>query len=121
MLPRPHAILATAAIAADSDAEAERIATSAQLHYVRRAQGEYLPLESPEAAAAFPYTPVDRERMARQRARLAVGSALTVKNRLLTLAEITRADELMITTMTYDHAVRRHSYELLARAFELPH
>jgi hypothetical protein len=25
----------------------------------------------------------------------------------------------MITTMVYDHAARRHSYELLARAFAL--
>jgi luciferase family oxidoreductase group 1 len=120
MLPQPCAILATAAIAADSDAEAEHIAASAQLHYVRRAKGEYLPLESPEAAAAYPYTSVDRERMARQRARLAVGSALTVKNRLLALAVATRADELMVTTMIYDHAARRHSYELLAQAFALP-
>jgi hypothetical protein len=35
------------------------------------------------------------------------------------LAEATRADELMITTMVYDHAARRHSYELLAKAFAL--
>jgi len=118
--PQPYAILATAAIAADSDAEAERLAASAQLHYVRRAQGEYLPLESPEAAAAYPYTAVDRERMARQRARLAIGSAITVRGRLLALAEATRADELMITTMVYDHAARRHSYELLAETFALP-
>jgi luciferase family oxidoreductase group 1 len=120
MQPRPYAILATAAIAADSDVEAERIAASAQLHYVRRAQGEYMPLESPEAAAAYPYTAADRKRMERQRARLAIGCALTVKDRLIALAEATRADELMITTMVYDHAARRHSYELLADVFALP-
>jgi hypothetical protein len=39
---------------------------------------------------------------------------------LLALAEAARADELMITTMVYDHAARRHSYELLAEAFALP-
>jgi alkanesulfonate monooxygenase SsuD/methylene tetrahydromethanopterin reductase-like flavin-dependent oxidoreductase (luciferase family) len=120
MQPRPYAILATAAIAADSDAEAERIAASAQLHYVRRAQGEYQPLESPETAAAYPYTAVDRERMAHQRTRLAIGSARAVKDRLLALAQATRADELMITTMIYNHAARRRSYELLADAFALP-
>ena len=119
-LSQPYAILATAAIAADSDTEAESIATSAQLHYVRRAKGEYLPLESPEAAAAYPYTAMDRERIVRQRARLAIGSARTVKDRLLDLAESTRADEIMITTMIYDHAARRHSYELLAEEFALP-
>jgi luciferase family oxidoreductase group 1 len=118
-LAKPYAILATAAIAADSDAEAERIALSADLHYARRAQGEYLPLASPEEAAAYAYTPADRERMARHRARLVVGGIGAVKERLAALAEATRADELMITTMVYDHAARRHSYELLAKAFAL--
>ena len=119
-LAQPYAILATAAIVADSDASAKRIAASAELHYVRRAKGEYLPLESPEAAAAYAYTPVDRERLARHRSRLAVGSAPAVKDRLLSLAAATRADELMITTMVYDHAARRRSYELLAEVFALP-
>ena len=115
----PYAILATAAIAADSDAEAERMAASADLHFARRAKGEYVPLASPEEAAAYPYTPIDRERMARQRERLIVGGIDRVTRGLQALVEATRADELMITTMVYDHAARRHSYELLARAFEL--
>jgi luciferase family oxidoreductase group 1 len=119
-LARPYAILGTAAIAADTDADAERIAASAELHYVRRAKGEYNPLESPEAAAAYPYTPIDRERLAHHRSRLAVGSADRVKDRLLALAEETRADEIMVTTMVFDHAERRHSYALLAQAFALP-
>ncbi len=118
-LDRPYAILGTAAIVADSDAEAERIAASADLHYVRRAKGEYLPLASPEEAAAYPYSAADRERIARQRARLAVGGVERIKDRLLALADATRADELIITTMVYDHAARRHSYELLAQAFAL--
>jgi alkanesulfonate monooxygenase SsuD/methylene tetrahydromethanopterin reductase-like flavin-dependent oxidoreductase (luciferase family) len=72
-LSEPYAILGTAAIAADTDAEAERIAVSADLHFARRAKGEYLPLASPEEAAAYPYTPIDRERIARHRERLVVG------------------------------------------------
>jgi luciferase family oxidoreductase group 1 len=119
-LPEPRAILAVAAIAADSDAEAERIAASADLHFVRRVKGEFAPLASPEEAAAYPYGPVDRQRIARQRERLVVGSVEHVKARLLALIEATRADELMITTMVFDHAARRRSYELLAEAFDLP-
>jgi luciferase family oxidoreductase group 1 len=118
-MQEPYAILGTAAIVADSDAEAERIAASADLHYVRRAKGEYQPLASPEEAAGYPYTPVDRERMARHRARLVVGGVDRVKERLLALIAETRANELMITTMVYDHAARRRSYELLAGAFAL--
>jgi len=116
-LREPHAILATAVIAADTDAEAERIAASADLNFVRRAKGEYLPLAAPAEAAAYPYTPIDRERIARQRERLVVGGVDNVMARLRKLIESTQADELMITTMTYDHAARRRSYELLAEAF----
>jgi luciferase family oxidoreductase group 1 len=118
-MPEPIAILAVAAVAADTDAEADRIAASADLHFVRRAKGEYVPLASPDEAAAYPYTPIDRERIARQRERLVVGGINSVKGRLLALIEATGADELMITTMAFDHAARRRSYELLAEAFAL--
>jgi len=118
-LAEPYAILGTAVIAADTDAEAERIALSADLHYARRAKGEYLPLVSPEEAAAYAYSPADRERMARHRARLVVGGIGKVMDRLRALIATTRAVELIITTMVYDHAARKHSYELLAEAFAL--
>ncbi|MFZ2067839.1 MAG: LLM class flavin-dependent oxidoreductase [Xanthobacteraceae bacterium] len=115
--PEPYAILGAALIVADSDAQAERIASSADLHYARRGKGEYAPLASPDEAAAYPYAPIDRERIAHHRNRLMVGGVETVMKRLLPLIETTRADEIMVTTMVYDHAARRHSYELLAQAF----
>ncbi len=118
-LSAPHAILATAVIAANTDAEAERLASTVDLNYVRRSKGEYLPLASPEEAAAYPYTPMDRERIKHNRARLFVGAPATVRTRLDPLIATAQADELMITTMIYDHAARRHSYELLAAAYGL--
>jgi luciferase family oxidoreductase group 1 len=116
-LPAPHAILAAAVVTADTDAEAERLATTVDLNFVRRSKGEYLPLASPEEAAAYPYTPVDRERIKYNRTRLFVGAPATVRARLDPLLAATQADELMITTMIYDHAARRHSYELMAAAY----
>jgi luciferase family oxidoreductase group 1 len=118
-LAQPCAILAAAVIAAETDAEAEALAGSADLHFVRRAKGEYLPLASPAEAAAYPYSPVDRDRIAQHRRRLVVGGIDNVTARLRELIKATRADELMITTMVYDHAARRRSYELLAKAFSL--
>jgi luciferase family oxidoreductase group 1 len=113
----PYAILATHVVCADTDAEAERLASTVELNFVRRAKGEYLPLASPEEAAAYDYTAADRARIAQNRARLAVGAPATVKAKLTPLIEATRADELMVTTMIYDHAARRRSYELLKEAF----
>jgi alkanesulfonate monooxygenase SsuD/methylene tetrahydromethanopterin reductase-like flavin-dependent oxidoreductase (luciferase family) len=57
--------------------------------------------------------------MARQRTRLVVGGPEKVKKRLLALVENTCADELMITTMVFDHGARKHSYEILAQVFGL--
>ncbi len=118
-LPAPHAILATAVVAADTDAEAERLAATVDLNYVRRSKGEYMPLASPDEAAAYPYTPIDRERIKHNRTRLFVGAPATVRARLDPMIAATQTDELMITTMIYDHVARRHSYELMAAAYEL--
>ena len=116
----PCAILAVAAVCADTDAEADRLAATIDLNFVRRARGEYLPLASPEEALAYPYSPVDRERIRANRQRVFVGSPATIKDLLAPVTEATAADELMITTMIYDHAARKHSFALLADAFALP-
>jgi luciferase family oxidoreductase group 1 len=118
-LAQPYAILGVHVICADSDAEAERLAATVDLNFVRRAKGEYLPLASPEDAAAYPYSPIDRERIRHNRLRLIVGCPKTVQARLMPLLEETRADEAMITSMIYDHAARKRSYELMAEAFGL--
>jgi len=114
---KPYAILGVAVVAADSEVEAERLASTVDLHGVRRAKGEYVALASPEEAAAYDYSPVDRSRIEKNRARLFVGTAAAVRERLMPLVEATRADEVMITTMIYDHGARQHSYELMADAF----
>ena len=119
MLAKPYAILAVAAMCADTAEDAERIAATADLNIVRRAKGDYLPLESPDAAQSFPYTPIDRDRIAHNRERLFVGTPDMVKARLEKLAEATGADEIMITGMIFDHDARKRSYSLLADAFGL--
>jgi len=114
---KPYAILGTHVVCADTDEEAERLARTVDLNTVRRAKGEVLPLASPEKAAAYDYAPVDLARVAQSRTRISVGSPATVKARLMPLIEATQAQELMVTTMIYDHAARKRSYELLAGLF----
>ncbi len=63
---KPYAILGTHVVCADTDEEADRLAKTVDLNIVRRAKGEYLPLASPEDAAAYDYTPVDRARIAQE-------------------------------------------------------
>src|SRR3954468_11809283 len=115
----PYAILGLAAIVADTEVEADHLAKSADLHFARRAVGQYGPLASPEEAAAYPYTPIDRQRVAHNRSRLIVGSPGQVRERIQTLVDKTKADEVMVTTMVFDHAARKRSYELLSNEFGL--
>lgn len=119
-LERPHAILTVAAISAETQAEAERWASSADYGHVRRARGDYGPLVSPEAALAHPWTPEEEVMRRANRARLFVGTAELVRERLTALASRVGADELMIMSAMFDHGARLRSYELLADAFELP-
>ncbi len=42
-----------------------------------------------------------------------------MRARLTSLVEATGADELMLTCMIYDHAARKHSYELMAQEYGL--
>ena len=86
---------------------------------MRRMRGEYLPFASPDDALAYPYAPAERDAMRRNRARLLVGTGATVREKLAPLITATAADEVMITSMVFDHGARKHSYDLLAVAFGL--
>ncbi|HST95711.1 MAG TPA: LLM class flavin-dependent oxidoreductase [Microvirga sp.] len=113
-LAEPHAILTVAVICAETDEEAERLASSADLNFVRRMRGEFGPIPGPEEALAYPYSPTEREMIRRNRERLFVGSPDTVRQRLQPLIEATKADELMVTSAVHDHQARKASYERLA-------
>jgi luciferase family oxidoreductase group 1 len=115
----PWAILAVAAIVAESDEKAEYLATSMDLNRLRRDRGQYFPLPSPEEAIAYPYTDEERARLGRGRRRLFVGSPSTVMAKLQPLIEASQPDEVMVTTSIYDHEARKQSYTLLANAFGL--
>jgi len=117
--PLPHAILALHVVCADTDAEAERLATSVDLNFALRRQGRYQPIPSPEEASAHSYSPSDRALIAQNRARLVVGDKKKVMTHLEPIIEATKADEVMVTTMIYDHEARKHSYSLMAEAFGL--
>jgi luciferase family oxidoreductase group 1 len=116
---KPHGILAVAAIAADTDTEAERLATSMDLNRLRRDRGQYLPLPSVEEAEAYPYTDSERAAIARNRSRLFVGAPATVMQKLQPMIAAGQPDELMVITAVYDHDARKKSYSLLADAFGL--
>jgi luciferase family oxidoreductase group 1 len=118
-LAEPHAILATAAICAETEAEAERLAATADLAHVRRMRGIYGPLPSPEEGLAYAWSPPEEHARRENRRRLFVGDPTRLREELSAFATRLRADELMLTAAIFDHAARRRSFTLLAQALAL--
>jgi len=106
-------------VAAETDAEAEKLASSMDLNRLRRDRGQYLPLPSVEEALAYNYSDAERASIMRNRSRLFVGSPATLMAKLQPMITASQPDELMIITAVYDHDARKKSYSLLADAFGL--
>jgi luciferase family oxidoreductase group 1 len=110
----PYAILGLSALAADTDDEAERLAATLDLAWLRISQGRNGPSPTFEEALAYEYSPAEEAQRRANRTRHAVGSARRVAAQLRSMAEDAAADEVMVLTMAHDLASRRRSYELLA-------
>ena len=116
---QPRAILAAAAIVADTEERAEQLALASDLSMMRLRRGAPGPLASPEEAAGYPWTRLDREFVQDFRRFVSVGTPEQVREDLLDRAKRADADELMVTINVHDPAERRHAFELLAGAFAL--
>ena len=115
-LDRPHAIAAMTVICADSDDEAELLASSQDQAFVRLRSGDpgKLPPPVPGYRASLPDSAramLDHLGQAR-----AVGSPETVAARVGSFVERTRANEIIVSGATYDAAARRRSLELTRQA-----
>ncbi|MEO8674567.1 MAG: LLM class flavin-dependent oxidoreductase [Casimicrobiaceae bacterium] len=114
--PVPVATVCIWALAADTDVEARRLATTREFWRARFEKGIRLPLVSPDEAAAYPYDAAERTRIAAMRERAFVGTGEDVVRRLETEAQRLHVDEIVVVTWAHDAAARRRSYELIARA-----
>jgi luciferase family oxidoreductase group 1 len=114
-LQQPYVMIAVQVVCADSDAEATRLAAPSALSFLKLRQGRPGLLPSPEETATYPYTDAEREAIRQRQADQVIGGPETVRAGLQALLQRTGADELMLTTVVYNHADRLRSYELVAQ------
>lgn len=117
--PKPHVILAVSVVCAETDAEADFLASTGDLMQVNLRRGQFLPLVPPEVASKHEFGPFERSIIADGRKRNFVGSPDTLRAKLGAFAEQNQADELMVTTILHSPEARLRSYELLAEAMEI--
>jgi luciferase family oxidoreductase group 1 len=114
--PQPLATVCIWALAADTEAEARRLATTREFWRTGFEKGIRVPLVAPAEAAAYPYDAEEQARIAAMRAKAFVGTADAVVARLGAEAHRLQLDEIVVVTWTHDAAARRRSYELIAHA-----
>jgi luciferase family oxidoreductase group 1 len=117
--PWPRVSLGVAALAGETEEEAQRLSASRNLWVVRLLTGRPIPFPSPEEALGYAYTEQELGLLKGIEKRAIVGTPEQVRERLHALARAHGAEELVVVTITYDFASRLRSYELLAQAFEL--
>ncbi|ALC29760.1 MULTISPECIES: LLM class flavin-dependent oxidoreductase [unclassified Streptomyces] len=120
VLDAPYALIGVSALAADEEAEARRQVLTGALSMVRLRTGRPGLIPSPEEAAAYDFSPMEREFVDGWLADVIHGTADEVRTGLDDLAKRTGADELMITANAHGGEARLRSYELIADAYGLP-
>ncbi|WP_018335519.1 LLM class flavin-dependent oxidoreductase [Actinomycetospora chiangmaiensis] len=116
-LDRPHVMVSADVVVADSDAAARELAApyGQWVLDIRTGRGAH-PYVTPAQARARRWSEAERTGVADRVDTQFVGSPCTVRAGLTTLVNAVGADELLITTITTEHADRVRSYELLADA-----
>jgi luciferase family oxidoreductase group 1 len=116
---KPAGSIGIAAVCAESEIEADRLAKSRDLSRLRMEQGILGPVPTVEEAEAYAYSHEEKLRIAFNRQRQVIGTPAQCKAKLLAYGEKYGVDEFVIVTITHDPAARFKSYELLAREFGL--
>lgn len=111
-LKSPVVSVAVSVICADTDAEAERLATSVDVWRLSSENGRG-PVPTVEEAQTRPLSALDKAKIAQKRKGLVVGGPERVSASLKALALSFGVDELVILTVCHDPRTRLYSYELL--------
>ena len=119
-LEKPYVMLGFNAFVADTDEEAELLATSVQQAFVALRTGHPTELPPPRAAYADTLPLEARAILKSVLASSAIGSPRTARRQLGEFIDRTRPDELMVTAQIHDHHARLRSYELLMEAVSEP-
>jgi luciferase family oxidoreductase group 1 len=115
-LSQPYAMLGINVVGADNDAEARRLFTTQQQSFINLRRGRPGLIPPPIDDIESYWTPPEKLMVERALACAVVGDADTVKDGVAAFIERHRPDELMITANVFDHAARRHSFEMAAAA-----
>lgn len=117
-LDKPYVLSCINVVAADTDAEANRLATSVQQFIMGIVTGKRELLPPPIDTMDGVWNYFQQEAVEQMLAYSIFGSPETVKNKLDAFVHSTQIDEVMVTSHIFDHQARLRSYEIFAEAMK---
>ncbi|MGH8381467.1 LLM class flavin-dependent oxidoreductase [Pseudomonas sp.] len=115
VLDKPYVMLGVPLVAADTDEQANYLATSVYQRILALMRGQSLVQRPPVESMDGLWLPHEREAVGSFLGLAMVGGPEKIRAKLDVLLEQTQADELIFTCDLYEHADRIRSYELLAQ------
>ena len=116
VLDKPYVIVGAPLIAAPTDAEAHRLATSPKQRFLKLIRGEEIYSVPPVDSMDGLWTPAERDAVEAKFAAAIIGGPATVTARLAEFVAATAADELIFTTDAYRHEDRLRSFTIGAES-----
>ena len=113
-LREPYVMACVNVVAADTDAEAERLFTSLQRFFMGVITGKRALLQPPVDSMDDIWNPYEAEAVNQMLAYAFIGGPETIQNAMRTFISETRIDEVMVTSHIYDHQAKLRSYGLFA-------
>lgn len=117
-LDKPYVMLGIPMVVADTDEQAEYLATSVYQRILALIRGQSLMQKPPVPSMDGLWLPHERDAVGSFLGLAMIGSPKKVRAKVEMLLEQTGADELIFTCDLYEHADRIRSYELMAQALK---
>lgn len=119
-LERPYVMAGLPLVGAETDADAERLATSALQRGLRLLRGEPIFVPPPVESMEGRWTEPEQFRVQSRMEEAVIGGPETVRQKLEAFVRDTSIDEVMLVSDVYDHALRLRSFEIAAEALGRP-
>jgi luciferase family oxidoreductase group 1 len=118
VLDEPYVMVALNVFAAETDREAERLATSQHQSFINLLRGTPSKIQPPVDDMNRVWTAAEKSMVEQRMGGSIIGRPEKVRSELRSLQDLTKADELIVHAMIYDHAARLRSYEIVAEAMQ---
>ncbi|TMW73396.1 LLM class flavin-dependent oxidoreductase [Alteribacter natronophilus] len=117
VLDAPYTVTGVNVIAAETDEEAEYLASSQKQQFLELVRGTPGKLKPPRYDIESLMMPHEKAALDRQLASSIYGSRDTVRQKLHSFVKETNSDEVMIVAQVYDHEARLNSYRITSDIF----